>query len=520
MFDILIKNGEVVDGSGKYRRARLDVAVEAGRIAKIAPDIKPKNAQKVIDAAGHIVVPGFIDIQNHSDAYWTIFDQPEALSLLSQGITTAVIGNCGSSLAPLSKPDTIQTIQKWHNLSGINIDWTTFTEFLNSLEGNIGVNVASLVGHATLRRGLLGDQVRAATGDEIKIMSSLLGKSIKQGAFGLSMGLVYAHEMSSSNEELLSLVSMLASLGGYLSVHLRSEGTHIQESLEEAITLAQTARVPLKISHFKIRKSHNWHLAQNLLTRIEKAYQKGLDISFDVYPYDTTWAVLYTYLPKWAYSGGRSEILKTITSPLERKKIIEFLKTQEHDYKKIIIAISDGNMGFVGKSIAQIAGNSGVSEHEALLNILTATKASAVAFDLNLSFEVVEEFMQSPMAMIATDGAGYGNSFGELVHPRCFGAMSKFLAWVRTSGKMPLEQAVRKITSDPARLLGLSDRGLLARNNIADITVFDPVKIQDAATYDNPFQISEGIRATIVDGYVAYEEKKVLGKFGSVLKKK
>jgi N-acyl-D-amino-acid deacylase len=519
MYDILIKNGEVIDGTGKKPRAKLDVAIEKGKIVEIAADIPEQKGHMVIDATGKIVTPGFIDIQNHSDSYWTIFDQPQQTSLLSQGITTAIMGNCGSSLAPLSSAEAIKTIQKWHNLAGINLNWSTFAEFLQTLNGKIGINFGSLVGHSTLRRGLIKDEVRHATWDEIQMMDKLLSQALAQGAFGFSLGLVYAHEVNSAREELLELAKNLKARGGYLSVHLRSESGQILEALDEAIELATDAAVPLKISHLKIRGNKNWNLAEQVLGKIEQAYHKGLDITFDVYPYTSSWSVLYTYLPKWAYEGGRTEILKMILDPVQHKKILEFLKTQEYDYGKIVVATSEGNTGFIGKTIQKTASNSGVSGSEALLNVLQACSTQAVVFDHNLSEEQVEKFLASPLSVIATDGAGYTEKTPNLVHPRCFGAIPKYLSWVREKKMISWEEAIRKITSEPARILGLADRGAIAKNFVADVAIFDPLSISALASYETPYQLSSGIEQVIISGKLAYHDNKAEGLHGSVLRK-
>ncbi|MBX4204659.1 MAG: D-aminoacylase [Candidatus Doudnabacteria bacterium] len=519
MFDILLKNGEIIDGTGKKPKFKSDVAITGGKISEIAENIPESKAKVVIDTGGKFIVPGFIDIQNHSDAYWTLFDEPDQLSLISQGITSIIVGNCGSSLAPLTSTEAIKTIQKWHNLAGININWSTFAEFLRSMHQKTAVNVGSLVGHATLRRGLLGDQVRKATSDEIQIMDKLLSQSLEQGALGLSLGLVYAHEVNSTAEELLELSKNLKTREAYLSVHLRSEGAHVLESLDEVIEIAKKAGVALKISHFKIQNQKNWHLGKQALKKIEDAYHSGLDISFDVYPYHTSWSVLYTYLPKWAYEGGRQEILRMMASPVERKKILEYLKTQEYDYKNITVATSENNSGFIGKTVADIAANSGVSGAEALLNILTACKTQAVAFDRNLSDELVDELLASPLGMIATDGAGYTAQTENLVHPRCYGAMPRFLSWVREKKKISWEEAIRKITSEPARLIKITDRGTIAKNLIADLVVIDPKKVSDQATYEHPFQLSFGIDSVIVNGQIAYYDGRGSGHFGTILRR-
>ena len=519
MFDIVIKNGEVIDGTGKKPKFRSDIGIERGKVTELAASIPESKGRTAIDATGKIIAPGFIDIQNHSDSYWTIFDQPDQLSMLSQGITTIVLGNCGSSVAPLANAESIKTIQKWHNLTGININWSTFAEFLKTLNGRVGVNVASLVGHATLRRSLIGDQVRQATWDEVRVMDKMLWQAIEQGAFGLSMGLVYAHEVNSATEELLEMAKNLKTRGGYLSVHLRSESSQIVESIEEVLEIASKASVPLKISHLKIRGKQNWHLQPAVLNKLETAFHKGLDISFDVYPYNSSWSVLYTYLPKWAYEGGRTEILKLINSPVERKKIVEYLKAQEYDYKQITVATSENNNGLIGKTVADVASNASTSNEEALLNVLSACSTQAMVFDHNLSSEQTLEFLTSPLSMIATDGAGYTEKNANLVHPRCFGAMPKFLRLVREKNLMPLEEAIRKLTAEPARLLGLTDRGIITKSAVADLVILDPANISEQSSYAQPYQLSQGIDYVMVNGNLAYAQNKVKGRFGLALRK-
>lgn len=529
MYDILIKNGMVLDGTGTPAK-KLDVAVETGKIADIAISIPEGKSRSVIDAKDKFVAPGFIDIQNHSDSYWTLFDQPDQKSLLSQGITTIIVGNCGASLAPLPTQEAIKTIQKWHDLSGINLNWMTFAEFAASLSKNkLGVNVGSLAGHATIRRGILGDQIRKITPDEISIMEDILAKSLDQGALGFSLGLIYAHEVNSSSQELKALAKIVKLHGKYLSIHLRSEGTQILEALDEAITLAAEAQVPVKISHLKIRGQKNWHLFDRVMNKLEIAYHQGASVSFDVYPYDTSWSILYTYLPKWAYDGGRMEILRRINSPFERRKILDHLKAAEDNFGDIVVAHAEHNPSFVGKTIGQIALNQGVSSEEAVLNVLSACKTQVVVFDHNLSDEHVELFCFSPLSMIATDGAGYSKEDRNLVHPRCFGTMPKFLKMVGEKKSVSWETAIKKLTAEPAKLLGLVGRGTLLRGNHADVVVFDPKRIGDRATYEHPFLYSEGIEHVLVNGRMAFssgggstpsgENKNVSGQFGAVLTK-
>ncbi|MBI2607684.1 MAG: amidohydrolase family protein [Candidatus Doudnabacteria bacterium] len=518
MFDVLIKNAFVLDGSGKPM-VKKDLGLKDGKIEAIESRLDPGKGTRVLDAQDKYVSPGFIDIQNHSDSYWTLFDQPEQLSLLSQGITSIIIGNCGSSLAPLPTADSIKTIQKWHNLAGLNINWASFEEFLTSLKNiKLGVNVGSLVGHANLRRGLIGDQVRAVSSEEEKVMNQLLSEALRQGALGLSLGLIYAHEVDSSFDELVALAKTLKTPKKYLSVHLRSETGKILDALDEALALARKAEVGLKISHLKLRGRINWHLFDEIINKLENAYHQGLDISFDVYPYDSSWSVLYTYLPKWAYEGGRNQTLRRIKSGIERRKIIDYLKDQEYEYDKIIVANSESNLGFVGKSITKVAENQGTSNEEAILNVITANSGQAIVFDHNLSQEQVEMFMSSPLSLIATDGAGYSISqFENLVHPRCFGTMPRFLRLVGEKKILPWEYAIKKITAEPARILGLTDRGMIAKGLKADLVIFDPKVVTDRANYEHPHQLSDGIETVIVNGKISLQDKEVLTLSGKVI---
>lgn len=518
MLDILIKNGTVIDGTGLAAK-KMDVAIEKGRVVQVAPQIKAP-ATKTINAQDRFVTPGFIDIQNHSDSYWTLLDQPDQLSMLTQGITTIIMGNCGSSLAPLLSSESIKAMQKWHNLSGINLNWVSMQELLQHLsQASIGVNVGTLVGHSTLRRGLVGDQVRQLSESELKIMSKSLADALNQGGLGLSLGLVYAHEVNSSMEELEQLIGVLKPSNKYLSVHLRSEGSHILEAVDEVIEMASKASVPIKISHLKVRGKNNWHLFDRLMSKLEVAYHQGVNISFDVYPYAKSWSVLYTYLPKWAYEGGRDQILKMLSDPMTRRKILDFLRESDQALDDVVVSEASGNENFVGKTLRTIGMNQSVSTAEAVLNVITATKAQVMVFDHNLSDEHVELMCASPLSFISTDGAGYSGRNPRLVHPRCFGTMPRFLRMVRENQILKWEQAIRKITSEPAKLLGFSDRGTLAVGHAADVVVFDPQTITDRADYQNPDTFSEGIDTVVVNGKVAYSEKQLDNLNGQVVRR-
>ncbi len=517
MLDILIKNGTVFDGTGAAPK-KLDIAIQNGKIVELGPSLTSK-ATEVIDAAGRFVAPGFIDIQNHSDSYWTLFEQPEQSSLLAQGITSIIVGNCGASAAPLANREALKTLQKWRPLKGVNVDWVSMAELFGHLKQSpLGVNVGSLVGHATLRRGLLGDEIRHATEEEIKIMEKLLSRALEEGALGLSLGLVYAHETDATREELMRLTAQLKPQNKILNVHLRSESSQVLEAIDEAVELARAYEVPLKISHLKIRGRNNWHLFGTMMNKLETAYHQGLKIYFDVYPYDTTWAVLYTYLPKWAYEGGRLQILKHLQDPVSRRKILDYLNSQLIDYSKIIVASDAGSNAFVGKNLSQIGDNQSVSGSEALLNILSASDTQVVVFDHNLSSEQVELLLASPLSLIGTDGAGYAmKEKTDLIHPRCFGTMPRFLRLVRDQKLMKWEDAIHKITGEAASLLGLTDRGVIANKAWADVVIFDPAALADKTDYQNPDALPEGIETVIVNGQIAFADRAIRNLKGQVI---
>lgn len=518
MYDILIKNGTVIDGTGNAG-FKGDVLVQNGKIAEVAPNIKASSVDEAIDATNRFVAPGFIDIQNHSDSYWTLFDQPDQVSLISQGITSIIIGNCGASLAPLASAEAIKTIQKWHSLTGVNINWSSMKELLAQIaKVRPGVNVGTLVGHATMRRGLLGDQIRNITQDEITVMARMLNEALDEGALGLSMGLVYAHEVNSTQEELLAMCEQLKRHDKYLSIHLRSEGSGILEAVDEAIQLAQKAGVRVKISHLKVRNESNWHHLDWIINKLETAYHQGLDVTFDVYPYHTTWSVLYTYLPKWAYEGGRSEILRRVGSSEDRPRLLEHLRSSNLQFDKIKIASAPGAEHLTGRTIPHVAITEGVTNEEALLNVLTATSCQCIVYDHNLSDEHVNLLLASPLSVIATDAPGYTEETPDLIHPRCFGTMGRFLATVRQTKMMSWEQAIRKITGEPARILGI-ERGVIKKGLPADLVVFDPASVKDLADYDHPYQLTDGIGSVIINGRVAFQNHKFTGSFGEILKR-
>jgi len=519
MYSLLIKNAKVIDGTGKPGEV-LDVAVEGDKIVNLDKNI-PSGAQTVIDADGKVLAPGFVDLQNHSDAYFQIFENPTFDSLVTQGYTTLLLGNCGASLAPILSNESLMALQKWHSLEGANINWRTFDEFLTELsKKSFACNLGSLVGYSTLRRGITGDQIRALEKNESKALYKILEESLEAGAFGLSNGLSYAHEIIVSELELFELAKILKKYDRLFSLHLRSEGSEILEAVDEALDVARSTDVNLKISHLKLRGSKNFEKFEVLVSDLETAYHKGLNIHFDAYPYDTIWQVLYSYLPKWAIAGGRTALLKHLKDPTQTNKILLYLNSTDIKFSELIIASTSSKLSAVGKTIGQIAKNLGATSEQAVLELIQNGGSEVLVFEKNLNQNQVNELLFHPLSFIGTDGAGFGLKNKEkLVHPRCFGTAPRFIK-TALEAKITLESAIKKLSFAPAKKADIKGRGEIKIGNFADLLIFDPAKIRDKATYQNPYQLSEGMEYVFVNGKAAISEGKITSQLqGRVLRK-
>jgi N-acyl-D-amino-acid deacylase len=523
MYNYLIQKAQIVDGSGRSAFVG-DVAISDNKIVEVKEHIKA-SAREVVDARGLVLAPGFVDIQNHSDSYWQLFDNPTLDSMLAQGFTTIVVGNCGGSLAPVLSRESLLAMQKWHNLSGANINWVTFDEFAAELsKRTFGCNVASLVGYSTIRRGLVGDEVRSLEPTEAETLKRIVWESLEAGAFGLSTGLSYAHEIILTELELFELAKIVAEADGLFSVHLRNESSEVVESVKEAIDLAMHSGVNLKISHLKVRGPENAEHFTDLIAVLETAYVRGMRIGFDIYPYTSVWQPLYTYLPKWAIESGRKQLGRYLADAVQRKKIISAIHNHSSSFGEMVIASTAHTLSIHGKTIGSVARNMGVSSEEAVLEIIDKGGTEVLVFDTALSSEHVETLLRHPMGMVATDGAGFASSpagglKGKLVHPRCFGAAPRFIHHMLTKQLLPLEQAIQKLTSMPAEKIGLQKRGRITVGNFADLVLFNPKEIIDHATYKNPYQFSGGIEYVWVNGKPALADSSVVGSHGTFLRK-
>ncbi len=504
MLDILIKNGTVVDGLGTSAY-HADVAIKNGRIEKIGFLGEP-SAKTMIDATGLYVSPGFIDINNASDRYWTLFGHSNLESHLYQGVTTIIGGNCGSSLAPLTTGSIILSIQKWADVRKINVNWLTVKEFFEEIKKRkLLLNFGTLIGHATLRRDIVRDEFRKLTEKEFSQMKELLEKGLQEGALGFSTGLNYSHAKIAPPEEITGLVSILKR-GKIYSTHLRDERKNFYESVLETIETTKKTEGGVEISHFKAVGKDNWPLFDKSLEAIGAA-AKNLDINFDIYPYTSTATVFYTLLPDWIAVGGRAQLVENLKNGNFKTKVKSELQGKEENFKEIIVASGNIDKIFIGKTIDEIAKNQGGGIIETIINLLIAAEGKLVVFWPALSEENFIKALKSPLSIIASDGAAYNikdTKDGFLVHPRSFGCFSRVLSrYVREKKIISLEEAVKKMTALPALKAGLSFRGVIEPKYFADIVVFSPELIKDMATFENPFQYSRGLHSVIINGRLA-----------------
>lgn len=524
MVDLLIKNGLMVDGTGAPA-VKMDIAVSNGKIVDIAPVIE-MDSEKTIDASGLVVCPGFIDIHSHSDA--TIIVNPRAESKIRQGVTTEVVGNCGMSAAPL-------TTKFMADLKGhltINSDfgateslgdeWHSFGEYIDYLNAlPLGINMMPLVGFGTLRSAVMGHKVDVPTADEMAEMERLLAESLDAGAAGLSTGLEYVPESFAKTEELIQLCKVVARKGKLYATHMRSEAQTLFPAVEEAIRTAEESGCRLQISHLKLGGEFNWGKTKKLFDLLEDAVARGVPLSWDQYPY-TAWGTgLVDYIPAWVTKSGHEELIRLLQDPVSRKKIRAEIdaeiETGDHAFNtaswenvQIAMIRSKENKHLMGRRIADIAKELGVDPFDFVFDLLIAEKGMVKTLVFCMAEADIMTILQHPQTIISSDAravATYGELSKGSPHPRYYGAFPRILGkYVREEKLMTLETAIKKMTSMPAKIMGLDTRGTLAPGMVADITVFNPDTIIDMASFENPHQYSRGIEKVIMAGIVVIDQ--------------
>ncbi|MCW5965814.1 MAG: D-aminoacylase [Bryobacterales bacterium] len=486
VYDLVIRNARVVDGTGNPW-FRANVGIKDGRIASVERRDLGRG-EREIDASGLVLAPGFVDVHTHIES--SIFRIPEADNFLFDGVTTVVTGNCGGSALPLG-------------------------DFFRRLEeARTGINIASLIGHNTVRNAVLGSQNVQPTSGELARMAQLVSEAMNEGAVGLSTGLIYLPGLFAKTEEVVALARIASSWGGVYATHMRHERTDgILAAVDEAIHIGAAAGLPVQISHLKVGQGFPG-LDQQVLARIDAARGSGLQVTADQYPYAASSTTLATILPDWAVAGGESAQRERLAAPETRRRVAAEIravmeKAGRANLDYIAIASHEPDPSLNGKRVpaitAQRMGVAGLDgDIDTVLDLLAQPGRTSVIYH-SWSEPGVELIMRHPVVAVASDGGV--QKPGPLVpHPRSYGTNARVLGfYAREKGILSLEEAVRKMTSLPAQTFRLNDRGLVLPGYAADLVLFDEARVRDLATYDEPHQYSEGFAYVLVNGVVVIE---------------
>jgi len=533
MFDIIVKNGYVIDGTGNPW-FKADVGINGQKISEI-DSLGTEEASKIIDASGLVVSPGFIDMHSHSDLNLLI--NPKAESKIRQGITTEVIGNCGGSAAPLNDllKEEMKKTTPLIKEAGLELDWSTMAEYLNRLDRQgVAVNVVPLVGHENIRVSTIGFDDRAPTDAELEEMKKMLSQAMEEGAFGMSTGLIYPPGCYAKTNELIELSKVVASYRGIYTSHIRGEGEKLLDSVKEAIEIGEKAKLPVEISHHKAGGKANWGKVKESLKMMEEARGRGIDVTCDVYPYIAASFGLSAMLPSWTHEGGTEKLLERLRDPKTRERLKREMEEEAQGQSSPLkaagwdatqIARCRKHPDFEGKTVAEIAQTKNVDPFMFVFDLLIEENTAVSVVRFAMCEDDVCTVIGHSVSMIGTDGsavAPYGVLGKGKPHPRNYGTFPRVLAkYVREEKILTLESAIRKMTSLPAQKLGLRDRGLIREGMYADITIFDPEKVVDKASYADPHQYPEGIEYVLVNGEVTVDKGEYTGVLlGKALRKR
>lgn len=508
--DFLIRGAHVVDGGGGPSFTA-DILVAGSRIAGIDP-AGTGRARRVLDADGLVAAPGFVDIHSHSDYHLLL--APQADSSLRQGVTLEIGGNCGYAAAPIWGGWQAERAEEYRSRYDLQCPWRTLSEYFARLEAaQPAINYGQLIGHNTLRGSATAGRARPAASEELTAMADAARQAMREGALGFSTGLAYAPACYAESEELARLATVIREEGGFLAAHVRNEGDRLLESLSEVLAVARATGIPLQISHLKTMHERNWSKLDAVLRSIEAARAAGIDVTADRYPYTAANTGLDAILPGWALEGTRPERLARLTDLVSRDRLLrELAPWSPQTWEQVVIAeVREArDRGYEGASVAAAAAARGQRPEAFALDLLAANGAQVGAIYHAMSESNLERILSQDWVMVGSDSGcrAVDDPIGPgLPHPRTFGTFVRILGpIVRESRLFGLETAVRKMTADPCRRLGLTDRGRLAPGYAADLVLFDPARVRDTATYEKPWSFPAGVHAVLVNGQLAVEE--------------
>lgn len=518
--DLAIRGGLIVDGLGTAPYTGT-IGITGKRLSAVSPGSVDIGARAAIDVDGLVVSPGFIDLHTHCD--FTLPVQRAALGAVSQGVTTQVLGNCGFSAFP-GTADRLKLLREHTGVFDAGIDWrpwgSTEDYARYVMDGGVGTNIALLVGHGALRIATMGLSADPPTLQQMSSMKSHLGEALKQGAIGLSSGLVYAPSSFADDDELIGLAEVVRDHGGFWSVHMRNEADLLLESVNEVLNIAEKSGVSLQVSHHKVMGTENWGLLELSLARLSDARFSGLDVMIDQYPYTTSSTRLSIVLPQALVAGGDEALRKRLSDP----EVVDALRREmtaasgsstekvgarrtDPDRVRILHVHSHDLLPYAGMTLREVSERRREDWFDCLLHILRADGTRTLALFDYMSEDGVERVMQQPHSAVASDGwhlaatpEGYG-------HPRSFGSFARVLGrYVRDRKTITLEHAVSKMTALPAQRLRRRDIGRLQTGALADLAIFDAGRVSDQSTWDNPFEIAIGFEKVLIGGQVVFDK--------------
>ena len=520
-FDILIRNGKIIDGSGEASFIG-DIGINADTIAAMG-NLKSKNATREIDATGLVVSPGFINMLSWAAS--TLMKDGRSLSDIKQGVTLEVFGE-GSSIGPQKKVDSLNN----------TIEWISLNEKLNDMvDKGISPNIASFIGATTLRINTVGYEDRAPTTEELETMKGLVKQGMEEGAMGIGSSLIYAPAFYSSTEELIEISKVAAQYDGLYISHIRSEGPKLLESIDELLRIAKEANIRAEIYHLKQSGKGNWHKFDAVVSKIDSARDAGLSITADMYTYTAGSTGLDAAMPPWVQEGGYKKWAERLQDPEIRKKVLEEMNQPAVEWeslmqaagsadKIILVGFKNDSLNYLsGKTLAEVAKMRNTSPEETAIDLVVQDGSRVQAIYFLMSEENVRKQIALPWMSFASDAGSYaaeGDVLKSSTHPRAYGNFVRVLGkYTRDEKLISIEEAIRKLSALPASNLKIKKRGSLKIGNYADIAIFDFDKIQDHATYENPHQYATGMVHVFVNGTQVLNEGEHTGKMpGRVVK--
>lgn len=521
MFDLIVQGGTVYGSAGDAAVAtplRADVGVVGDRVAAVG-DLTDSEAGCWIDATGKVVAPGLINVLSHS--YFSVLHDPRSLGELTQGVTTQLFGE-GSVMGPLT-PQMRADLERRNPEMGVEVDWTRLSEFLAQLEKRgCAQNVASFVGNGTLRPYALGYDDRPVTAGELDTMRGVLAEEMADGALGLASALIYPPESYASTEELIALCRTVASHGGRYVSHLRDEGAGLVDAIDELVRISEDAGLPAEIYHLKASGRANWPLMTDALDRIERARDRGLAITADVYPYTASSTGLTSVIPPEYHSGGADALYDRLGDPHARREIrqavVDTSNWADPDAADDVLILGlqrPDNRGYQGMTLQAIAAQRDVAPVDAALDLIRDDRSRVTVAFFSMSEDNLRSQLRRPWVSICSDAASMapeGVFLRSPTHPRAYGAFARVLGhYARDENVLDLGAAIDRMTRLPATTFGLRHRGSLAPGSYADVVVFDPATVADRATFADPHQLAVGMSDVIVNGSPAIRDGSFTG---------